>query len=308
LKDTIDINQLNTDFGIGNELVFLEGKGGLPFIKVNNNAASALISIYAGQVLSYKPVDETEDFLFTSENAFFQNGKAIKGGIPICWPWFGAAPETIENIKLPNHGFVRDHYWSVVSAEKIKNGDTRIKLEFVDTDETREIWPYQFYLTLEIYIGESLTLELLTKNTGNKAFVMTEALHTYFNVGDAAQVEVLGLEKTEYLDKSQDFIKVCQIGAIKLSKETDRIHVDVEHDLTIKDPAFNRKIKIVSLGNKNVVVWNPWEKGSKEIIDLEKEDYKRFICVEIANAATDIVELSPGEKYQLITDYSLCED
>ncbi|MCF6204098.1 MAG: D-hexose-6-phosphate mutarotase, partial [Methylococcaceae bacterium] len=288
--------------------IFTEGKGGLPFIKVNNKKASALISIYAGQILSYKPVGEKEDFLFTSENAFFQNGKAIKGGIPICWPWFGAAQESIENSKLPNHGFVRDHYWSVVLAEKIKNGDTKIKLEFVDTEETRKMWPYQFHLSLEIYIGESLTLELLTKNTGNEAFIMTEALHTYFNVGDAAQVEVLGLEKTEYLDKSQDFIKVCQIGAIKLSKETDRIHVDVEHDLTIKDPVFNRKINIVSLGNKNVVVWNPWEKGSKEIIDLEKEDYKRFVCVEIANAAADIVELSPGEEFRLITDYRLCED
>ncbi len=308
MKDKININQLNTTFGIENELIFTEGKGGLPFIKVNNKKASALISIYAGQILSYKPVGEKEDFLFTSENAFFQNGKAIKGGIPICWPWFGAAQESIENSQLPNHGFVRDHYWSVVLAEKIKNGDTKIKLEFVDTEETRKMWPYQFHLSLEIYIGESLTLELLTKNTGNEAFIMTEALHTYFNVGDAAQVEVLGLEKTEYLDKSQDFIKVCQIGAIKLSKETDRIHVDVEHDLTIKDPVFNRTINIVSLGNKNVVVWNPWEKGSKEIIDLEKEDYKRFVCVEIANAAADIVELSPGEEFRLITDYRLCED
>ncbi|MEE9339668.1 MAG: D-hexose-6-phosphate mutarotase [Methylococcaceae bacterium] len=310
MKDIVNINKLNADFGIENELVFVEGKGGLPFIQVNNKKASALISIYAGQVLSYKPVNEAEDFMFTSDNAFFQNGKSIKGGIPICWPWFGAAPapETTVKVKLPNHGFVRDHFWSVVSAEKIKNGDTKIKLEFVDTDETRGMWPYQFHLSLEIYIGESLTLELLTKNTGNEAFIMTEALHTYFNVGDAAQVEVLGLEKTEYLDKSQDFIKVCQIGAIKLSKETDRIHVDVEHDLTIKDPVFNRKIKIVSLGNKNVVVWNPWEKGSKEIVDLEKEDYKHFVCVEIANAAADIVELSPGEEYQLITDYSLCEE
>lgn len=302
MKASLNIQQLNTHFGIPDEVIFLKGEGGLPFININNQKASAIISIYAGQVLSFKPNDELENLLFTSKNAYFINGKSIKGGIPICWPWFGTAPESEDH---PNHGFVRDNFWSVASVNKLSNGDTQIKLEFTDSDKTREIWPYYFYLSLNIIIGDTLTLELTSRNTGKKAFAMTEALHSYFNVGDSSQVEVLGLEKTEYLDKSQDYIKVCQIGAIKILKETDRIHKNVNRDLIINDPAFNRKIKITSTGNKNVVVWNPWVKGSEAIVDLESDDYRRFICVEIANTASNTVNILPGGEYKLVTNYSI---
>lgn len=244
--------------------------------------------------------------MFISENAYFQEGKAIKGGIPICWPWFGVAPGTKKN-ERPNHGFVRNDFWTVAAVDILENGDTKIKLEFIDSTKTREIWPYCFYLSLEIIVGDSLTLELLTRNTGDKAFLITEALHTYFNVGDASKSQVLGLEKTEYLDKAEDFVKVCQVGAITISEETDQIHVDVQQELIINDPVFNRKIQITSSGNKNVVVWNPWAKGSAEMTDLESDDYKHFICVEIANAASDKVEVMPGSEYRLVTNYCVSE-
>jgi len=279
----------------------------LPCIQVNNNKASALISIYAGQVLSFNPVDEAEDFMFISENAYFTEGKAIKGGVPICWPWFGAAPEiesTIE-VRKPDHGFVRNSLWAVVSTELLENGDTKITLGFEDTEKTRELWPYSFYLTLEIIISDSLTIELLSRNTGEKPFFITEALHSYFNVGDATQVEVRGLEHTEYLDKKADFVKVCQVGAVTLSEETDHIHTDIKHGLILDDPAFKRKIKISSSGNKNVVVWNPWAKGAEEMKDLDKDDYKHFICLEIANAASDIVEILPNSEYRIATNYRI---
>jgi len=306
MGNKINIQQLNTDFGIANQIEFISGKGGLPCIQVNNTKASALISVYAGQVLSFKPVNETADLMFISDNAYFQDGKAIKGGIPICWPWFGAAPET-ETLqsKKPDHGFVRNSYWSVLSTETLDNGDTKVVLEFEDSEKTRAIWPFRFYLSLEVVIGNSLTLELLTRNTGNKAFSITEALHTYFNVGDATKATVLGLEHTEYLDKKENFVKVCQVGAITIAEETDHIHTDIKHHLVIDDPAFNRKIKISSSGNKNVVVWNPWAKGSAAIADLENDDYKHFICLEIANAATDSVEILPDSEYRIDANYSI---
>lgn len=306
----MNIQQLNTDFGINGQVRFVEGKGGLPFIEVTNEKASALISIYAGQVLSFKPVDETEDFMFISDNAYFQAGKSIKGGIPICWPWFGAAPssENIGHLQNPNHGFVRDNFWSVLAVDALKNGDTKVKLEFVDTEKTRKMWPYCFYLSLDIIIGDSLTLDLVTQNTGDQAFSITEALHAYFNVGDAAQVQVLGLEKTEYLDKTKDFVKVCQVGAVTLEEATDHIHINVGHDLTIIDPVFKRKIKITSSGNKNVVVWNPWAKGAASMQDLEGEDYKRFVCVEIANAASNKVKILPASGYRMVTNYKIIRD
>ena len=300
-----NIQQLNTAFGIPDQVTFIEGEGGLPFIQISNQKASALLSVYAGQVLSFKPLGEKEDFFFISENAYFKEGKAIKGGIPICWPWFGAPPASLSNQNAPSHGFARDNFWSVESIESLSNGDTQVKLIFVDSDKTTSLWAHHFYLSLSITIGDSLGLELLTKNTGQHAFNMTEALHTYFNVGDATQVEVLGLEKTEYLDKADGFVKVCQIGAIKISEETDHIHVDVKHDITINDPVFNRKINIMSSGNKNVVVWNPWDKGSEKIVDLDSDDYKHFICVEIANTASNTVKLLPNEEYKLLTNYSI---
>ena len=242
--------------------------------------------------------------MFISDNAYFQQGKAIKGGIPICWPWFGAAPE---DAKQQDHGFVRNNFWSVLSVTATENGDTKVKLEFEDTEKTRETWPYSFYLSLEITIGSDLTLELYSRNTGNQPFTMTEALHSYFNVGDASQVKVLGLEHTEYLDKTENFVKVCQVGAVTLSEATDHIHTDVKHNLTIDDPAFNRKIRISSTGNKNVVVWNPWSKGSAEMKDLASDDYKHFICVEIANAS-DRVKIEPGCQYKLTSHYSVIRD
>lgn len=303
--DSTHIQQLNTTFGIPDQVTFIEGKGGLPFIKIINEKASALISVYAGQVLSFKPVNEKEDLLFTSENAYFEEGKAIKGGIPICWPWFGAPPESLDNPHAPSHGFARDSFWSVESIESLDNGDTQVKLVFVDSDETRKLWPHHFYLSLNVTIGDSLSLELSAKNTGDQVFMMSEALHTYFNVGDALKVEVLGLEKTEYLDKAEDFIQVCQVGAIKISEETDHIHVGVKGDITINDPVFDRKIKIISSGNKNVVVWNPWAEGAEKIADLDSDDYKRFICVEMANTRFNKVEVLPNEEYKLLTSYSV---
>jgi len=307
MGNKINIEQLNAVFGIANQIEFVAGKGGLPCVQINNNKATALISVYAGQVLSFKPVNEAEDLMFISENAYFQEGKATKGGIPICWPWFGAAPEIESHkpVKRPDHGFVRNSFWSVLSTTVLENGDSKIVLEFKDSEKTREIWPFQFYLSLEIVIGDSLTLELLTRNTGNQSFSITEALHSYFNIGDAAQATVLGLEHTEYLDKNEDFVKVCQVGAITIGEETDHIHTDIKHKLVIDDPVFKRKIKISSSGNKNVVVWNPWAKGSAEMKDLDSDDYKHFICLEVANAVADSVEILPNSESRIDANYSI---
>ncbi|WP_198942527.1 D-hexose-6-phosphate mutarotase [Methyloprofundus sedimenti] len=279
----------------------------MPCIQVNNAKASALISIYAGQVLSFKPVNQTEDFMFISENAYFAEGKAAKGGVPICWPWFGAATELdhITQEKKPDHGFVRTRFWSVVTAEMLDNGDTKIVLEISDTEETRKIWPYSFNLILEILISDSLTLQLTTRNTGKQPFSITEALHTYLNVGDVTQVEVLGLENTEYLDKNSGFAKAYQAGVVKIFEPTDRIHSAITHQLILADPDFNRKIKISSSGNQNVVVWNPWIEGATTVQDLDKDDYKRFICLEVANAAGHDVEIKPNCESRLKANYSV---
>ncbi|WP_300372005.1 D-hexose-6-phosphate mutarotase [Methyloprofundus sp.] len=306
-RNTINIQQLNADFGIAKHIEFVQGKGGLPCIQVNNTKASALISVYAGQVLSFKPVNQTEDFMFISDNAYFAEGKASKGGVPICWPWFGAAPEEqdVTALKKPDHGFVRTGLWAVLATEMLANGDSKIVLELKDTEKSRKIWPYSFHLILEILISDSLTLQLLTCNTGKQPFAITEAFHAYLNVGDARKIKVSGLENTDYLDKNAGFSRVHQQGVITLTKETDRIYTNNKHEMLLDDPTFKRQIKISSSGNKNVVVWNPWVKGVAAIKDLDNDDYKQFICLEVANAAEHSVLVLPNSESRMTANYSL---
>jgi len=240
--------------------------------------------------------------LFFSDSAFFTEGKAMRGGIPICWPWFGDAPI---NPSHPSHGFVRNNNWQVTAVETLNNADTKVTLDFFDSDKTREIWPYQFHLSLEITVSDSLTLNLVTRNTGNKFFSITEALHTYFNVGDISQCHILGLEKTEYLDKAEEYVPVCQVGAITVNEALDHIFLNKGDNLSINDPVLNRNIHITSSGNKNVVVWNPGPDGAEKMQDLKREDNKRFVCVEIANTASNSVKIEPKTEYSMFTQYTV---
>ncbi|MCE7914165.1 MAG: D-hexose-6-phosphate mutarotase [Nitrosomonas sp. PRO4] len=295
------IEQLNAKHNIAGQLEIIAGKGGLPMIQVKTSKATALISVHAGQVLSFKPANETEDMMFLSEKAYYQDGKAIKGGAPICWPWFGADP----NGKGPAHGFVRNRLWHVVATEAKANGDIEITLGLTDTPETTTIWPYSFILTQEIVIGNSLSLSLTTRNTGTEKFSITQAFHTYFKIGNIAQTEILGLEGCSYIDKVDNGIQKQQLGPVTINSEVDRIYTNVGSTLTIDDRVLQRSIEITSQGSKTAVVWNPWEKISKEMADLEDNDYQRLLCVETTNAAQDTVEVAPDNECRLVANYRI---
>lgn len=297
----MSLEQLNQQYKIADQLEFIEGKGGLPMIRIRSTKATALISLYAGQVLSFQPKGETDDVMFFSSKAYHQNGKAIKGGTPICWPWFGADPE---GKGRPGHGFVRNRSWNVIATEALSNGDIKVTLGLDDTPETRAIWPKAFSLRQEIVIGDTLTLTLITRNTGKENFSITQALHTYFKIGDIAQVKVLGLEGCYYIDKvSGGSAQKQQSGAVIIESEVDRIYLNVGNTLTIDDASLKRHIQITSQGSKTAVVWNPWEKISQEMADLEDDDYKRLLCVETTNAASDVVEVAPGGECRLVANY-----
>ncbi|MCW5599644.1 MAG: D-hexose-6-phosphate mutarotase, partial [Nitrosomonas sp.] len=230
----MNIEQLNTDHGIVGQIEFFEGQGGLPFIRASNAKANALISVYAGQVLAYRPAGKAEDLMFLSEKAYYQAGKAIKGGVPICWPWFGPDPE---GKGRPAHGFVRNRMWDVVDTAVTVNGETRIVLGLTDTPETRSIWPHAFVLRLEINIGEKLDLALVTRNSGDQPFTITQAFHTYFGVGDIHQTSVSGLEGKSYIDKVDGGQQKLQSGMVTINAEVDRIYLDVANELIIHDAA-----------------------------------------------------------------------
>ncbi|SCY09219.1 glucose-6-phosphate 1-epimerase [Nitrosospira sp. Nl5] len=298
----MNIEQLNTDHGITDQLKFVEGAGGLPFIQIDNAKARAVISVYAGQVLSFQPVNEPHDLMFLSEAAYYQPGKAIKGGTPICWPWFGPDPEAFGR---PAHGFVRNRFWNVIRTETKSDGDVRVTLGLTDTPETRAIWPHSFVLALEITVGDSLNLELITRNTGKESFSITQALHTYFKVEHIGEVVVLGLEDTEYIDKADNGARKLQKGAVTIKAEVDRIYRDAPDELVIDDTALDRRIRIASRGSKTAVVWNPWAKIAAEMGDLKDDDYKRLLCVETANAASDVAEVGPRGEFRLAANYRI---
>jgi glucose-6-phosphate 1-epimerase len=304
-KKNMNIEKLNTDFGIADHIKFIEGAGSFPFIKVDNDRATAVISVYAGQVLSYQPANEPHNLMFLSEAAYYQAGKGIKGGAPICWPWFGPDPERQGR---PAHGFVRTRFWNVTKTGINADGECKVTLGLTDSPETRSIWPHLFDLSLEITVGESLTLELVTRNKTAQPVSITQALHTYFKIGDIEQVAIAGLEGAEYVDKTDNGIVKVQTGPVTIDREVDRIYRNAAPELVIRDASLDRRIRILSAGSKTAVVWNPWAKISAEMGDLKDDDYARFVCVETANADLDVVEVPAGGEYRLAANYRIERD
>lgn len=299
----MNIEELNAELAVPDQLEFIEGKGGLPCIAIDNGAACALVSIYGGQVLGYQPAGTTEEILFLSQKAHYAEGKAIKGGIPICWPWFGANPEG----EGPAHGFARNRMWNVIKTEGSDDGVTKVTLGFSDSTETQKIWPHAFELTLEISVGQSLDLVLTTRNTGNQPFTITQALHTYFSVDEINQLKIAGLDGVNYLDKVDGFKQKQQTGEVTIAGEVDRIYTKAPPLLVIDDAARPRRIQIESSGNKTTVVWNPWAEITAGMADLEEDAYQHFICVETANAADDVIEIAAGESHRLTTNYRVVD-
>ena len=297
----MDIAQLSSEFGLADRLKFTEGKGGFPMIEIDNAKAIAVISLYSGQVLSFRPKSETEDVMFLSNKAYYQAGKAIKGGIPVCWPWFGADPEGLGRAA---HGFVRNRMWTIAGSTDTADGDTQVTLTLTDTPETQAIWQHSFKLTLVVTVGETLTVELISYNPGKEPFTLTQALHTYFKVGDIRQVQVLGLDGTHFLDKTDGGAKKAQVGATTIAQEVDRVYLDVTAPkLTITDASLDRHICITAQGSKTAIVWNPWAEVGAKMADLDENDYQQFVCVETANAANDVVTVAPGAEARLVANY-----
>lgn len=301
----MNIQQLNSDFGIANHLEIIAGQGGLAMIKIANRSANALISVYGAQVLSFQPLGHVEDLLFLSEQSAYAEGKAIRGGIPLCWPWFGPDPKGLQR---PNHGFVRNHAWHLEKTEAIGDGETRVSLVFDQSSKKENTWKQAFTLKLEITIGDTLGLKLTTLNTGEKPFSITQAFHSYFRVGNIKRVKVLGLEESDYFDKLDQGTQKSQHTAITVSKEMDRIYTNAVNDLFIEDADLKRRIKISAPNTSTAVVWNPWSKSSKKMSDLGDMDYKQFICVEAGNIAFDLIQIQPGDHYSLEADYSILLD
>ena len=300
----MNVSELNKEFSIDGVLEISEETSGFPFVKINNQYASAVISLYGGQVLSYTHGD-AEDLLFLSDKAFYEKGKAIKGGVPVCWPWFGADPE---GKGRPAHGFARNSLWQLESTEQMTNGSTKLVICLLPNETSREIFSYEFKLSLSVVVGKELALELTTNNTDDRPLPITQALHTYFSVNNIDDVAVKGLDGKAYLDKAKSNIGAenkTQKGDVVFGGEVDRIYLDVPDDLKITQKNSVKVTAIHSGHNKTAVVWNPWKELCEQSADLKPDDYKRFVCVETANAADDVITIMPGDIFTLGVAYSI---
>ncbi len=294
----LDIAALNTRFAIPGRLRFMDSGGGLPMADINTPLATARVALQGAQVLAWRP-DGVAPVLWLSGSAVFAPGKPMRGGIPVCWPWFGDRPG------LGMHGFVRTRLWELRDAAIDAHGQLSLRMGLQDDAATRAVWDHAFDLELLVTIGTTLNLQLTTRNTGNEAFTLTEALHTYFSVGDIRQTTVHGLDGTGYLDKVQGFAPAQQSGLVDFTGETDRVYTHTTADCVIDDADQKRRIVVAKTGSQATVVWNPWIDKEKTMADMASGSYQRMVCVETANAAPHLITVVPGAQHSLSTKLSV---
>ena len=297
----MSIEQLNEQFGIKDVVTFTTGKGDLPCIEVTSPLASATIYLHGAHVTHWQPAG-AEPVLFMNSASWFENGKPIRGGVPICFPWFG--PNLLDETK-PAHGFVRLSQWDVQSITQDATGNIVIILATESNDDTYDMWPFEFEIRHVITIGKTLSMSLQSTNTDEKDMKITQALHTYFCVSDIHHVQVVGLEGRPYLDKVAGQDTHAPDGPLHFTGEFDSVFCDTQATCMIIDEAKNREISIAKEGSNATVVWNPWINKSKDLPDMADNEWLQMLCVETVNAGKNIVTIKPGESHTMTSIISV---
>ena len=270
------------------------GHGGLPHLLIQHHGAIAEIYFQGAHVAQYMP-PHSQPLLFLSNASQFTAGKAIRGGVPLIFPWFGPHPT---NPALPAHGFARTMEWRLCALRKHSN---RVAVEFslTDSPETLKLWPHPFELRLIVRIRESLEMALVVRNTGKSSFTFEEAMHTYLKVGDVRRLKIHGLEGRDYLDKMQGGRRMRQDDTpIIINGETDRVYLGTPDTVKVRE-ASGHELTAAKTGSKSTVVWNPWVAKSKAMPDFCDDEWPHMLCIETANAAEDAVVLEPGEHHTM---------
>ena len=295
----MQLESLNQQHAIDNRITFRKYQHMIVAELVSDHSI-ALVSLYGAQVLSFIP-NGNKDLLFVSQDSFYQDGKAIRGGIPVCWPWFGGHPTEKDK---PSHGFARLSHWQVIQT-KVEDDNVILELGLSDSDMTRKYWPFAFEAILTITVGQSLRVKIKTANTGDQPFTITGALHTYFNVSHSEQVSIEGLKDTRFMDDVNGGEGKQEEMLLTLKGEVDRCYRNTTNTCIIDDPGFNRQIKVDKSGSKTTVVWNPGADLAKKMKDLGDSEYQYMVCVEAANALDDLITLEPGQSHALSTQFRL---
>lgn len=275
-----------------------DGRGNLPLLKIHNTAATAEISLAGGHLISYIPAGGS-DLLWLSASSHLQTGLPIRGGIPVCWPWFGAAPA--DSPLQAGHGLARLQLWELEHQDTPSPDLTVVTLRLDSSPETLAIWPYAFTLRIHFYIGRQLSVSLITENRDHRPFTINQALHTYFAISDIERISVNGFDGEPFADTvaGRPAPQGVQNGPIRFSAETDLVFPASSGSAEIIDEGWNRRIRIEKTGSASAVVWNPWINKAKAMPDFGDLEYRNMVCVETCNVRADARTLPPESSHTL---------
>jgi glucose-6-phosphate 1-epimerase len=302
MKTISAAKELECHFGIPGVARVCEGNGGLPRVQITGSSAQGEIYLHGAQVTSWKPAGNDE-VLFVSAKSRWEEGQAIRGGIPICFPWFRAKTD---DPHAPAHGFVRTKTWQLDSIVEDDAGVAVIM--FTESDEqTRRWWPGEFRLVQRATFGSELKLELTCRNTGNTALRFEEALHTYNQVADVVSVRLQGLDGTRYLDNADSNKEKAQLGEVTIASQADNAFLNTQNAVDLIDPKIGRRIRLQKTNSSTTVVWNPWREGARSLRDLGENEWKQFLCVEASNILGTAVILAPQQEHKMFAMLSVAK-
>ncbi|PMO75679.1 D-hexose-6-phosphate mutarotase [Vibrio splendidus] len=289
----MDLSTLPTLTVLSDNVTIVEREG-VKLVRVIHDKANAAISLFGGHVVSFQPQGQ-QDLIWMSQQAKFDGKTALRGGIPVCWPWFG-------RIAAPAHGFARSSEWQLVEHRESEAG-VIVSLGLKPNEETLAVWPHQFDARLNVEIGDQLKVTLDVKNTDSQPWTFSGALHTYLNVGDIHNTTTTGMG-AEYIDSLQGG-KICKGGSeLVLTDTIDRVYTQPEAQIFVADKNLERTLTVENHGHNSAVLWNPWAEGATAMGDMQDDGYLTMMCVESTLHAPSLEAgktLQPGENHQLIT-------
>jgi glucose-6-phosphate 1-epimerase len=288
------IEELDRRFEIPGIAQVVEGKGGLPKVRITSPEAVGEMYMHGAHVTSWTPAGG-EEVLFLSSQTRWEHGHAIRGGIPICFPWFGGKAD---DPKAPAHGLVRTKSWQLESITQVGRAVT-VSM-FTESDEsTKRWWPAEFRLVHRATFGRELSLNLEVTNTGKTSLRFEEALHTYHRVGNIEMTRARGLDKVQYLDKTDSNRKKVQRGEIAIVSETDRVYLNTQDPVELEDTVLRRLTRVIKQNSLTTVVWNPWVQKAQALSDLGDDEWMQMICIETSNVADFALVLAPGQQHTM---------
>jgi glucose-6-phosphate 1-epimerase len=298
----LDLTQLNEHFSLPGVLAFHATANGLIYAGITTPHASATVYLQGAHLAAWQPKGQ-QPVIFVSRKSEFAPGKAIRGGVPIAFPWFAARHDGKTG---PSHGFARIQDWTLAFAA-LAGDDLHLTFTLGPTEMSRNLGYDNFRLAYQLIIGRSLAMQLTVANDAAEPLVFEEALHTYYAVADIHEVSVSGLEGVTYLDKNDNLQAKQQHGAITITEPTDRVYLNTSSTCILHDIAGKRRVTVAKTGSNTTVVWNPWESGASKLPDLDPTEWHEFLAVETVNAAANAITLAPGARHVMQANISVEE-